>query len=63
MKVSPSFIGEAFCSLTQSSKTRVLHVVDLVVFCGIFASFLARIAVSYSSDPTPGIFFICKEVG
>ena len=40
-KVSPSFIAKAFRSLIQSPQTRVLHVVDLFVFCGILASFLA----------------------
>ena len=32
--------GKAFRSLTLSAQSRVLHVVDLAVFCGIFASFL-----------------------
>ena len=51
---------EAFRSLTQSSQTRVLHVVDLFMFC-----FIPRLnfLVSYDSDPSPRIFSICKQVG
>ena len=33
-------------SVTQSSQTRVLYEVALLVFCGIFASFLAWISLS-----------------
>ena len=40
-KVSLSFIGNEFRSVTQSFQTRVLHEVALLVFCGILASFLA----------------------
>ena len=45
-KVSLSFIGNEFRSVTQSSQTRVLHEVALLVFCGILASFLAWISLS-----------------
>ena len=46
--------------ITQLSQSHALHVVDLFVFC-----FIPRLnfLVSYSSDPSPGIFFICKHVG
>ena len=37
-KVSLSFIGNEFRSVTQSSQTRVHHEVALSVFCGILAS-------------------------
>ena len=40
-KVSLSFIGNEFCSVSQSSQTRVLHEVAFLVFCGILVSFLA----------------------
>ena len=46
------------------AQTRVLHVVDLFVFCGILASFLDWISSSVTvSDPSHGILLIFKQVG
>ena len=47
-----------------NSCTTWRHVVDLFVFCGILASFLDWISLSVTvSDPSPGIFFVCKPTG
>ena len=58
--------GKVFRSLhvTQWSQTRVLHVLDLFGFCGILALFLDWMSLPVTvSDPSPGIFYICKQVG
>ena len=48
----------------QSPTPQIGHQVDFFVFWGIVASLLDWISLSVTvSDPSHGIFFICKQVG